>query len=72
MLRMRATKTVLPGKERVFFVIQLASYIMSFAGVWASIMDASWWIGLLFAAITICLAVFCGKKLQDIEKIRAK
>ncbi len=68
---MRTTKTVLPGKARLFLVIQVAGYLASLAGVWASIMDASWWIGLLFVVVAICVASFCAKAHQDLERIRA-
>jgi hypothetical protein len=68
---MRTTKTVLPGKARLFLVIQWAGYLASLVGVWASIMDASWWIGFVFVVVTVCVASFCFKALQDIERIRA-
>ncbi len=68
---MRTTKTVLPGKARLFLVIQVAGYLASLAGVWASIMDVSWWIGFLFVVVAICVASFCAKTYQDLERIRA-
>ena len=70
LFKMRATKTVLPGKERQLLVIQLAGYAASILGVWASIMAVSWWIGLVFLIVTFCLAAFCAKKLQQLEHIR--
>ncbi len=72
MFWMRSTKTVLPGKAKLLLVIQLAGYCASFAGVWASIMGVSWWIGLLFMAVAICVASFCAKTYQELERIRVR
>lgn len=68
MHRMRGTKTVLPGKARLFFYFQLMGYFASIVGVWASITAVSWWIGLIFVIVTLAAVGICFSALNALDK----
>jgi len=66
--RMRSTKTVLPGKARLFLVFQLLGYIASIVGVWANVTAVSWWIGLIFALVSVAAAAMCIYALNTLDR----
>ncbi len=71
-MRMLTLKVVLPGKAVLLLLVQLAGYLASFFGVWASVMAVSWWIGCVFLIVTFIMTLFYSNIHQRLNKIHSK